>query len=224
MKLLNLYSGTGSVSKPWRARGFEVYDVDVDPRFEPEYCGDILQWDYTKLHFIPDVICASPPCDQYSRCRTTGGPRDLRLADSLVAKALEIIAYFEKLNPALIWICENGDTTLLWSREVAKTLTSYVILDYCQYGEEILYRKRTRISHSPALHWEPRRLCDKKTCHAVVNGRHRKSAQQGPICKNCKTAEERKADCCSRDQLHALPKQLTEEILGVCENHIWTLL
>ena len=224
MKLLNLYSGTSSVSTPWRARGFEVYDVDVDPRFEPEYCGDILQWDYTKLHFIPDVIWASPPCDQYSRCRTTGGPRNLRLADSLVAKALEIIAYFEKLNPALIWFCENGATTLLWEREVAKTLTSYVILDYCQYGEEILYRKRTRISHSPALHWEPRRLCDKKTCHAVVNGRHRKSAQQGPICKNCKTAEERKADSCSKDQLHALPKQLTEEILQVCENHIWTLL
>ena len=224
MKLLNLFSGTGSVSKPWREKGYEVFDVDVDSRFSPEYCGDILQWDYTKLHFIPDVIWASPPCDQYSRCRTTGGPRNLRLADSLVAKGLEIIAYFEKLNPALIWFCENGATTLLWEREVAKTLTSYVILDYCQYGEEILYRKRTRISHSPALHWEPRRLCDKKTCHAVVNGRHRKSAQQGPICKNCKTAEERKADSCTTDELHALPKQLTEEILQVCENHIWTLL
>ena len=223
MKLLNLYSGTGSVSKPWKEKGYEVFDVDVDSRFSPDYCGDILQWDYKKLHFVPDVIWASPPCDQYSRARTTGGPRNLKLADDLVAKALEIIAYFEKLNPALIWFCENGATTLLWEREVAKTLTSYVILDYCQYGEEILYRKRTKIAHSPALHWEPRRLCDKKMCHAVVNGRHRKSAQQGPVCKG-RTAEERKADNCSRDQLHALPKQLTEEILQVCENHIWTLL
>ena len=88
MKLLNLYSGTGSVSKPWKEKGYEVYNVDVDPRFSPDYCGDILQWDYKKLHFVPDVIWASPPCDQYSRARTTGGPRNLRLADKLVAKAV----------------------------------------------------------------------------------------------------------------------------------------
>ena len=222
MKLLNLYSGTGSISKPWKEKGYEVFDVDVDSRFSPDYCGDILQWDYKKLHFVPDVIWASPPCDQYSRARTTGGPRNLRLADKLVAKAVEIINYFETLNPALIWFCENGATTLLWGREVAKTLTNnHVILDYCQYGT--LYRKRTRIAHSPALHWEPRRLCDKNTCHAVVGGKHLQTAQQGPS-KNCKTAEERKADSCSRDELHALPKQLTQEILEVCENHIWTLL
>ena len=35
MKLLNLYSGTGSVSKPWKEKGYEVYNVDVDPDFPP---------------------------------------------------------------------------------------------------------------------------------------------------------------------------------------------
>ena len=102
MKLLNLYSGTGSVSKPWRAAGHQVWDVDVDPRFSPEHCGDILQWDYTQLPFIPDVIWSSPPCTEYARCKTRGPPRNFALADSLVKKALEIIHYFEKKNPALI--------------------------------------------------------------------------------------------------------------------------
>ena len=97
MRLLNLFSGTGSVSKPWRAAGHEVWDVDVDPRFSPKTCGDILQWDYKNLDFIPDVIWSSPPCDQYSRARTRAKtPRNLALADRLVAKALEIIYFFLK--------------------------------------------------------------------------------------------------------------------------------
>ena len=70
------------MSKPWRDSGHEVFDVDIDPTFEPDYCGDILQWDYKSLDFIPDVIWSSPPCDQYSRARTRARtPRNLALAD-----------------------------------------------------------------------------------------------------------------------------------------------
>ena len=154
MRLLNLFSGTGSVSKPWRAAGHEVFDVDVDPRFSPEHCGDILQWDYTKLPFMPDVIWSSPPCDQYSRARTTGGPRNLKLADSLVARALEIIQFFQEKNPDLIWFLENGDSISLWAREIAKDLIDFAVLDYCQYGmpypkNDILSRETFSCSYSP---------------------------------------------------------------------------
>ena len=221
MKLLNLYSGTGSVSKPWRAAGHQVWDVDVDPRFSPETCEDILQWDYTQLPFIPDAIWASPPCIEYARCKTRGPPRNFQLADSLVAKALEIIKYFEQKNPALLWFLENGDSTLLWGREVAKKLCNYVVLDYCQYGT--LYRKRTRIAHSANLHWEPRPLCNPKTCHACPDGKtHLKCAQRGPNKKL--TGAARKFDRCTVDELHALPQALTEEILKICESHNWEVI
>ena len=40
-------------------------------------------------------------------------PRNLRLADSLVAKTLEIITYFQRENPDLIWFIENEDSTML---------------------------------------------------------------------------------------------------------------
>ena len=211
MKLLNVFSGTGSVSKPWREAGHEVIDVDIDATFDPDIKQNILEWDYTALPWIPDVIWSSPPCTEYSIAKTRG-VRNLTLADSLVARTLEIINYFESKNPNLVWFLENGQTTLLWKREVAKSLTNYVDLDYCQYGD-VLYRKRTKIAHSPNLHWQPRPKCNPKTCSACVNGVHLKSAQRG----NSKN-KDKDFDRCTVHELHALPKKLTEEILHLCEN------
>ena len=91
MRLLELFSGTGSVGKPWREARHEVISVDIDGRFGADIVENILQLSYCKLP-VPDVIWASPPCDQYARCRTRAKtPRNLALADSLVAKAMEII-------------------------------------------------------------------------------------------------------------------------------------
>ena len=92
MRLLELFSGTGSVGLPFKEAGHEVISIDIDPRYEPTICDDIFNIDYTILP-IPDVIWASPPCDQYARCRTRGPPRNFKLADSLVARAIEIIEF-----------------------------------------------------------------------------------------------------------------------------------
>ena len=67
LKLLELFSGTGSVGKPWREAGHEVTSVDIDGR--ADIVEDILQLSYCKLP-VPDVIWASPPCQMYARCRT----------------------------------------------------------------------------------------------------------------------------------------------------------
>ena len=101
MRLLELFSGTGSVGMPWRENGHEVISVDTDPRFNPEICNDILLIDYTTLP-IPDVIWASPDCSQYSRARTRAkAPRSLAVADSLVARTKKIIQKMEEsIDPA----------------------------------------------------------------------------------------------------------------------------
>ena len=220
MRLLNLFSGTDSVAKPWRENGHDCISVDIDPRFNPEICDDILQIDYATLP-IPDVRWASPDCSQYSRARTRARtPRNLALADSLVAKTIEIITFFSNLNEDLIWFIENGASTMMWERRVAKDLTIYVTLDYCQYSRPGLYRKRARIAHSANLIWNPRPLCDPKTCKQCVDGkRHILSAQRGP-CKG----KDKRIDRCSLDTLHGLPRELTEEILAVCQNHMWQLI
>ncbi len=79
MRLLNIFSGTESVAIPWRQAGHEVISVDIDGRYNPEVCEDILQVSYCKFP-TADVIWASPPCDQFARCRTRARkPRNLEL-------------------------------------------------------------------------------------------------------------------------------------------------
>ena len=170
---------------------------------------DLLEWDYrTALStWLPDVIWASCPCEQYSIARTRAKtPRNFDLADSLVAGAWEIIQHFQALNPELGWFVENPATSLLWSRAVGNELRPRVKLDYCAYGAP--YRKRTSISTN--VLWTPRPLCDPRACPSCVDGRHVKSAQKGP--DKGKGA----GDICSLDTLHALPRRLTEEIMAIC--------
>jgi len=219
MKLLELFSGTGSVGEPWRAQGHEVISVDVDPRFlQPgDIHEDILQLDYKSLPWVPDVLWGSPPCTEYSRAKTTGH-RNLALADRLVAKWLEIRDYFLGLNPAMLWFCENGASTLLWERGVSATLWPRVTTSYCQYSGPG-YQKHTTFATN--ARWVPRPKCDPKTCPQVVNGCHLLSAQQGP---SKERGIRRKEDACPRDLLHSIPKELCEEIYRVCTSHEWEVV
>ena len=178
----------------------------IDPRESPDFCGDIREWDYTGLE-TPDVIWASCPCEQYSCARTRAKtPRNFELADSLVAQTLKIIFYFQALNPELSWFVENPATSLLWSRAVSRDLHPRVRLDYCAYGA--FYRKRTKVATN--VPWVPRLLCNPRECPSCVDGRHLKSAQKGP------DKTKGPGDTCSLDTLHALPRELTEEILAAC--------
>jgi hypothetical protein len=97
MRLLELFSGTGSVGDVFTERGWQVVSVDIAPA--PGAVCDIeadiltlspreIEEEYGRF----DCIWASPPCTQYSRARTTAKtPRNLTLADSLVQKAIDFI-------------------------------------------------------------------------------------------------------------------------------------
>ena len=206
--LLELFSGTGSVGRPWREAGHRVFSVDICPRKSPDYCGDIRDWDYKDLD-TPDAIWASVPCENYSIARTRAKtPRNYELADALVAKTIEIIRHFQTLNPEIAWFVENPSTSQLWGREVARDLYPRVQLDYCAYGAP--YRKRTKVATCTTVLWTPRPLCDPRTCPSCIDGRHVKSAQKGP------ERGKGPGDLCSLDELHALPRQLTEEVMAIC--------
>ena len=95
MRMLNLCSGTMSVSRPFVEEGHEVVNVDWDPRYSPTHCVDIMTWNcpYSPGHF--DIVWASPDCTQYSRARTTAKTeRNFNKADALVKKCLDLIARF----------------------------------------------------------------------------------------------------------------------------------
>ena len=176
--LLELFSGTGSVGRSFRARGWEVFSVDIDATAKPTLVANVLdlQWDALP----PDVDCiwASPPCTHYSRARTKAKtPRDLEGSDAIVQKVLEIVdhyGYHMQLG-GMPWFMENPHSGLLKDREVVKYIP-FRVVDYCKYGKP--YRKRTAIWTN--TYWEPRQPLCEHDCLASSGSKHTARAQQAP--------------------------------------------
>lgn len=202
MRLLELFSGTGSVGNVFRSRGWEVVSLDSDPKTDATIVADILQWDYRAYppgHF--DCVWASPCCTHYS-CARRGAktPRNLFWADSLVQRSLEIINYFQPEA----WFIENPQTGLLKDRPFM-TGIPYTDCDYCCYCDWG-YRKRTRI-------WNNKNLIGKMCpgrgeCTNMEGHRHKSTAQQG---KN-KTANGMHGQHHSTNTLHRIPPSLCHDI------------
>jgi len=201
-RLLELFSGTGSVGTIFKELGWEVISLDADPDRDATITADIREWDYTVFpenYF--DCIWASPVCTHYSRARTKAKtPRNLEWADSLVQATLKIFAYFK-----VPYFLENPQTGLLKTRPFMQEYP-YQDVTYCSYGYP--YQKRTRIWTNSL--WTPSRpLCNRKNCQAMMNGRHLQTAQQGPG----KIAGVRLADDYNNlDQLFSVPPDLVREI------------
>ena len=190
MNVLELFSGTKSVGKVCKDKGFNVISLDIK---NADINCDILDWDY-KI-YLPNhfnYIHASPPCDTFSNLRKSnyGKPlkahnpdwkndksviftKELFLQDQLTKglpilnKTLEIIEYF---NPQYYTI-ENPK-----SSDMKKYITElpFTDVDYCRYG--FLYKKPTRIWNNFEFIGEK---CNHKTHshsigHAVKNNNLKK--------------------------------------------------
>ncbi|KAK3288483.1 hypothetical protein CYMTET_4047 [Cymbomonas tetramitiformis] len=133
-RILVLFCGTGSVEQQFSKQfpGCEVVTVDIQPKWGPLHCEDILRWNYQQYkprHF--DVIWASPPCTEYSQAKTVG-VRDLRAADRRVRRTLEIIKY---LKPDFYFI-ENPRGRApygLHARRCMQGLPPPHLATYCKY-------------------------------------------------------------------------------------------
>ena len=196
MKLLELFSGTGSIGKVARSRGFDVLSLDLK---NADINCDILQWNYKEYpsgYF--DFIHASPPCTEYSRAKTVG-VRNIEEANKIVMKTLEIIEYF---NPTT-WFIENPATGLLKNQEFMQWIP-YKDVDYCKYGFN--YRKRTRLWNN-LYQWQPRELC-KKDCGSMDGNRHKESAQRGAS----RVVGGRNNNKHSQNELYRIPELLINEI------------
>ena len=201
MRLLELFAGTGSIGKAFKKQGWDVVSLDLNPKAGATITADILTWDFTvfeKGHF--DAIWSSPCCTHFSRARTTARtPRNLEWADSLVAKTIEIIEFFQPK----VYAWENPASGLLKDREVVSGIP-WKDVTYCRYG--FLYRKPTRIWTSSKL-WQPRPMCTRgNPCEHMVDGRHLMSAQRGP------SKGKGPQDRCSLSQLFSMPPELCQEL------------
>ena len=153
MRVLELFSGTGSVGKVCRERGWEVISLDLKGA---DINADILKWEYTQYpvgHF--DIIWASPPCDTFSVLRCSWIGRKLKCHNGevctpellqqdidtiglpILRRTEEIIEYF-KPNTYFI---ENPQTGRM--KQYMNHHPHYDV-DYCKYANWG-YQKRTRI-------------------------------------------------------------------------------
>ena len=205
MRIWDVCSGTGSVSRVWRDAGHETLTLDIDAKCSPDICTDLMSWDYTDFSLEPpDVIWCSPPCTQYSRARTRAKvPRDLEGADAIVQRCLDIIRFWRPR----FWFIENPQTGLLKTRAVVEGL-SFKDVDYCSYQDPVRYRKRTRL-WTNCTDWTPRPPC----AHAS----HPQSAQRGPQ-RSRTTHLLLDNDVVSLHTLHQLPAALTMKLMRFCEN------
>ena len=171
MRVLELFSGTGSVGYVCKRLGCEVVSLDRD--MEADIRADVVDWECRSYPHPPgsfDVIWSSPPCTEYSRAKTIG-VRKVDEANGIVKHTLEITDYFN----STYWIMENPQTGLLKNQPFAADLP-YNDLDYCKNG--MPHRKRTRLWNNIAA-WAPRPLC-KKDCDHMVGNIHEQCAQRGP--------------------------------------------
>ena len=213
MRLLELFSGTGSIGKAFAAAGWDVVSVDIEATSNPTFCADVMAWDYRQFprgHF--DFVWGSPPCTMYSCARTTAKtPRDLEGADALVARTLEIIEYF-----GVPWCFENPQTGLLKTREVVRGLP-YVDCTYCKFG--FPYKKRTRLWTSLPLQLPPP-CCKSDPCATFAAfGMHLCTAQGAPG-KQHGVRRREGEDRCSLEQLYSIPPQLCRSICDAATQHI----
>ena len=176
-----------------------MISVDIQPKYNPTVCCDILQWEGYKE--LKNVTYAhfSPPCSMWSRCRSTQ-PHDKAKSEAFVKKTLEIIEF---LQPRFVTI-ENPATSGMCKLDY---LGPYKDVCYCMYSDWG-YRKATRIWHRGMEGWIPRAMCDKNArCKHWKEGRHPSQAQKGGM----RWGSGRAPNEFTQEQLYRIPEELVQE-------------
>lgn len=220
MKVLDLFSGTGSIRKICIDRGYEVVSLDMNNDKHIDIQCDIMKWDYKKYkqgYF--DIIFSSPPCQTFSHCRKCWLGRKTKyfgeniitpqmLYDDMINNGLpilrkteEIIAYFQPIY----YFIENPKTGRM--KEFMEH-HEYFDIDYCKYSDWG-YRKRTRFWTN--LQNFDNKLC-KKDCGYMVGNLHKNNLG------NSKRNKKSGGSCGDLKTRYRIPPNLISSILDTIEN------
>ena len=225
MKILDLFSGLEGFSQAFKSRGHEVFTIDLESKFDPDLSIDIF--DLTakkvlKLFGHPDVILASPPCNNFSVLTIpTNWKKELGVSypkNEETKRAIELIKHtisiIKELKPRY-WVLENP-MGMLRKQEFMKKYKLRAITQ-CQYGREeqkptdlwgdlppffkVKSCKRRQTCHTPA----PRGT--NKGIQGLNNSADRAKLPFGLSLELCKAAEKRNIDK-ETDEILEIQKEL----------------
>lgn len=213
MKVLELFAGTQSIGKEFKARGHEVFSVEWDKDFENiSLYADISKLTATEIiekFGHPDVIWASPDCTTFSvaaiskhrkRNPENGNLEPIsdyaKFCDATDQHVLELI---KELNPTFFFI-ENPRGAMRkmeWMQDIPR----YTIT-YCQYGDSRMKPTDIWTNHPDPQFKPPCKNGD--PCH-IRAPRGSRTGTQG-----LKGAKERAR----------IPEQFCKHIVDICETYI----
>ena len=214
--VLDLFCGLGGFSQAFDdSERWTVTTVDIEARFDPDICADVMDRRPSDFDQEFDVVLASPPCTQFSIAassleRIVDGEPQTDDARDAVTLAHHTVGLVQGLSPSY-WVLENPRGYL---RQFLGDPTATVT--YCQYGES--YMKPTDLwGHHPPMTY--RRCQTGQSCHAdntdgdhggrgncdvMDDGKSRTAFQQ--VTSGTKSAERAK-----------VPYQLSASIRDACE-------
>ena len=210
MKALDLFCGTKSFSNVAENIGYEVYSLDIENKFNPTFCIDILDWNYKKFPVcFFDVIWASPDCRSFScmgggkhRVKNDMTPKTdiAKKGDLILQKTIEIIKYFK---PKLYCI-ENPRALMRYSKYIKELDPIINECSYCKYGYE--YMKNTDIFSNKNLSLKKcfykRKNVVNDCPHITLQGSHKNRKRTG-------------IQRVKREIAYRVPKKLIEDILSI---------
>ena len=159
MKVLELFKGTGSITKYYENKDVEVISLDILEKYQPSICCDIMDFDYKKYDIgYFDIIWASPECKVYSSMNmmNIGENQPYKTKQDLINKQIEdskfinrTIEIIEYLKPKYYFI-ENPLSSAIWKYiDNEEYKSKYIIVDYCYFGYD--YKKPTKILTNKTL-------------------------------------------------------------------------
>lgn len=153
MRLLEIFCGTKSIGKVFEENDWEVVSLDIEEKWKPTICTDILEWDYTTfdkdyfnhIHFSPPCIYMSQIQQSwYGRYKGRGDNKylftpeihktQLEESDKILIQIKKIIEYFDNIT----FTIENPYHTK-FNNITKRNILNYTfeIVDYCMYDYPI---------------------------------------------------------------------------------------
>lgn len=174
-QMLDLFSGLGGASQAFQdSKGWEVTMVDIEPRFKPDICADVLVLDPKDFRDF-NLVWASPPCPCFSVAAIPyywdGFPVPLKKE---VAENIKLVFHtlwlINQLKPEW-WFLENPMGML---RNVIGRPHGTITL--CQYGDNRM--KPTDLWGRPPPSFPFKRCMNQDPCHdSAPRGSHEGGTQ-----------------------------------------------